>query len=242
VIQLFDGGLPSYRSIRHGGARGMEEERRLMYVAVTRAENILYLSESEGYDFASNSDKYPSRFLREVERTLFVTKGKMNESLWNETDKLIKAFNNATKHEEYKSDEETFMVNDFIEHEVFGFGKILQVNSDNTCKVQFKSRSRTLKNEVISVIGRYEEGDEIDFETGLPIEKKKAEYPVEKKEENKNEIEIKKWSKINHPIYGAGVVLNVYEHKGKRKAYIKFEQVGNKSILIDYTNICVNKQ
>lgn len=241
VIQLFDGGLPSYRSIRYGRARGLEEERRLMYVAVTRAENILYLSESEGYDFASNSDKYPSRFLREIERTLFVTKGKMNESLWSETDKLIKAFNNATKHEEYKSDEETFMVNDFIEHEVFGFGKILQINSDNTCKVQFKSRSRTLKNEVINVIGRYGDGAEIDFETGLPMENNIAEHPVEKIKENKNEIEIKKWSKITHPIYGDGVVLNVYEHKGKRKAYVKFEQVGNKLILIDYTNIRVNK-
>ena len=68
-----------------------------------------------------------------------------------------------------------------------------------------------------------------------------AEHPVEKIKENKNEIEIKKWSKITHPIYGDGVVLNVYEHKGKRKAYVKFEQVGNKLILIDYTNIRVNK-
>ena len=43
----------------------MEEERRLAFVAVTRAEKRLYLSESAGRSF-DGAPKYPSRFLLDV--------------------------------------------------------------------------------------------------------------------------------------------------------------------------------
>ncbi len=41
VISLVDGYLPSFRSIEDGNA--LEEERRLLYVAITRAKNALFL-------------------------------------------------------------------------------------------------------------------------------------------------------------------------------------------------------
>ena len=41
---------------------GMEEERRLAFVALTRAEKGLYLSEADGRNF-DGSPRYPSRFL-----------------------------------------------------------------------------------------------------------------------------------------------------------------------------------
>ena len=44
---------------------GMEEERRLAFVAVTRAEKRLYLSESAGRSF-DGAPKYPSRFLLDI--------------------------------------------------------------------------------------------------------------------------------------------------------------------------------
>ena len=40
---------------------GMEEERRLAYVAMTRAEKGLALSAAEGYNF-DGSPRFPSRF------------------------------------------------------------------------------------------------------------------------------------------------------------------------------------
>ena len=48
---------------------GMEEERRLAYVAVTRAEKRLYLSEAEGRSL-DGAPKYPSLFLLDIDQEL----------------------------------------------------------------------------------------------------------------------------------------------------------------------------
>ncbi len=66
VIMLCDGLFPSSRSVE--SADGEEEERRLFYVAITRARNELYLSYPlirvvQGY--AGDAMQQPSRFLRE---------------------------------------------------------------------------------------------------------------------------------------------------------------------------------
>ena len=66
VCGLTEGVMPSHKTIRCRKKEGLEEERRLMYVAVTRAEKALFLTESEGYNFTTNTDKYPSRFLCEI--------------------------------------------------------------------------------------------------------------------------------------------------------------------------------
>jgi DNA helicase-2/ATP-dependent DNA helicase PcrA len=52
-----DGVLPSYMSMKE---RRLEEERRLTYVAITRAEKAFYMTESEGYNFQTGMNKYPS--------------------------------------------------------------------------------------------------------------------------------------------------------------------------------------
>ena len=50
------------------GLRGLEEERRLMYVAMTRAEEQLYLSTAKSrYRFGKTELTSPSRFLREID-------------------------------------------------------------------------------------------------------------------------------------------------------------------------------
>jgi DNA helicase-2/ATP-dependent DNA helicase PcrA len=45
--------FPSIRSIEEEGDDGIEEERRLAYVAFTRAKKRLYLTDSQGYSFVS---------------------------------------------------------------------------------------------------------------------------------------------------------------------------------------------
>ena len=49
--------------------QGMEEERRLAFVALTRAEKGLYLSEADGRNF-DGSPRYPSRFLLDIDQEL----------------------------------------------------------------------------------------------------------------------------------------------------------------------------
>lgn len=49
--------------------QGMEEERRLAFVAVTRAEKALFLSAAEGWN-TDGSPRYPSRFLLDIDPAL----------------------------------------------------------------------------------------------------------------------------------------------------------------------------
>lgn len=63
VIDLMDGRFPNRKLMSKGGS--LEEERRLFYVAVTRAKDILYLSYAK-YDKIKKLSFIPSPFLKEA--------------------------------------------------------------------------------------------------------------------------------------------------------------------------------
>ncbi len=74
IIMLCDGLFPSARSIESDeDGEGLEEERRLFYVAITRARNELYLSYPlirAGYGNSGATLQQPSRFLEEIPEEL----------------------------------------------------------------------------------------------------------------------------------------------------------------------------
>jgi DNA helicase-2/ATP-dependent DNA helicase PcrA len=66
VVGLNDGTFPTYRVLEHGDDANLEEERRLLYVAMTRARHKLHIT---GYERSMGRDGTPvvheeSRFLR----------------------------------------------------------------------------------------------------------------------------------------------------------------------------------
>ena len=63
IYGLVDQIFPSTRTIQESND-GLEEERRLFYVAITRARKRLFLSTSGGYSYMG--PRLPSRFLREI--------------------------------------------------------------------------------------------------------------------------------------------------------------------------------
>ena len=63
IIDLMDGRFPNRKLMSKGGS--LEEERRLFYVAVTRAKDILYLSFAK-YDKLKKMSFFASPFLREA--------------------------------------------------------------------------------------------------------------------------------------------------------------------------------
>jgi len=63
VIDLMDGRFPNRKLMLRGGS--IEEERRLFYVALTRAKDILYLSFAK-YDKIKKQNFLPSQFLYEA--------------------------------------------------------------------------------------------------------------------------------------------------------------------------------
>lgn len=94
----------------------MDEERRLAYVAMTRAMDRLYLSDSEGI---SNDGvfKFPSRFIFDA--------GKENLKFVKELDPYLE---NYTRRITLLSQEQTFQAGDRIEHPVFGPGTIVSIH------------------------------------------------------------------------------------------------------------------
>lgn len=160
ITGLSEGIFPSMRTIREYKKNGEEEERRLMYVAVTRAEKGLYLTESEGYNQSTRMNKYPSRFLAEIKQTLLVSEGHaVPESLWKGTKNLIHILDEenygtaagfisektgdadsfAGERDEYAS---PFRIGDIVSHKIFGYGEILSASKDwSSFNVRFRDGS-----------------------------------------------------------------------------------------------------
>ncbi|MDH4944253.1 ATP-dependent helicase [Sulfurimonas sp. C5] len=63
VVDLMDGRFPNRKLMQRGGS--LDEERRLFYVAVTRAKDILYLSYAK-YDKIKKQNFPPSQFVYEA--------------------------------------------------------------------------------------------------------------------------------------------------------------------------------
>ncbi|MBV4170292.1 ATP-dependent helicase [[Clostridium] innocuum] len=66
VYSLCEGIFPNERSVGEGGQPALEEERRLAYVAFTRAKKQLFLSDSYGYSYVLDKIKTTSRFIKEL--------------------------------------------------------------------------------------------------------------------------------------------------------------------------------
>lgn len=77
VCCLNEGLFPS-RKIR--GREEMEEERRVAYVACTRAEKGLFLSDAEGFDAQLNGGLQTSRFLFDIEENLLEVQGDIKDA------------------------------------------------------------------------------------------------------------------------------------------------------------------
>lgn len=68
IVGASENVFPSIRSITES-INGIEEERRLFYVAITRAMKKLFISDNKDYDYASRESKRTSRFVKELGKT-----------------------------------------------------------------------------------------------------------------------------------------------------------------------------
>lgn len=132
VLGLSEGIFPSFRALSESD-EGIEEERRLAYVAFTRAKKQLYLTDSEGFSFVTDSPKISSRFVEEIgkegikhigTRPRFKTSNYINTNL--SKDELIG--NNQVS---------DWASGDFVMHDTFGKGVVVKVNG-NTLDIAFE--------------------------------------------------------------------------------------------------------
>ncbi len=67
IIGMEEGIFPGYRAVMFGGEKEIEEERRLCYVGITRAKEVLYLTHAKSrMQHGLTQYNPPSRFLKEI--------------------------------------------------------------------------------------------------------------------------------------------------------------------------------
>ena len=111
--------------------QGMEEERRLAFVALTRAEKGLYLSEADGRNF-DGSPRYPSRFLLDIDQELLTYTRPPEEGLIREARYAI------ASSERYMPQDDsaiTFSVGQRVRHQMFGPGTVVEVDMERGAHV-----------------------------------------------------------------------------------------------------------
>ncbi len=149
VTGLTEGAFPNHRSIRERRQDGEEEERRLMYVAVTRAESMLYLSESEGYLNDNGALKYPSRFISEIPEVLLTVEGNPDPQLFEGTRRMVSMLNS----ELMTGDDTPMPPGTAVEHRVFGRGTVVSYDpAARSYRVKFDKSERDLVARVLTRI------------------------------------------------------------------------------------------
>ena len=109
----------------------MEEERRLAFVAVTRAERRLYLTRGEGRNF-DGSPQYPSRFILDIDQQLLQYTQEPREGLIKETQEYLAL---SRKFMPQNEEDIAFPVGQRVRHAVFGEGTVTDVDKDKGAHV-----------------------------------------------------------------------------------------------------------
>ena len=121
VIGMEEGIFPHYNAINEGTNSAIEEERRLCYVAITRAKKKLWLLNAKKRMLFGNTQvNPPSRFMDEID-SKYVDSEKRTTSLVGSVKKIVKEnmFNN---------DDTDFNVGDMIHHTDYGNGIVTAVD------------------------------------------------------------------------------------------------------------------
>ncbi|MDD2398061.1 MAG: 3'-5' exonuclease [Bacilli bacterium] len=146
VFGLNEGVFPSNRTLEESAYLGEEEERRLCYVAFTRAKKELYLSCNNDYSFVLSARNRPSRFFMEA-GLAFRTPKSYKSSLFGDVPLFTDAKTiNQDRAPVVLVDQpikvETWKVGDQVRHDTFGKGVVKELIGDTIITVEFVTEGR----------------------------------------------------------------------------------------------------
>jgi len=136
VIGLNQGIFPSVRTLNEDAFLGMEEERRLCYVALTRAQESLCLSCSGDYSYTLQTTMIPSQFFEEagvrfIKASDSYERGSMQHTFVDlfkdDTQKVTIQTNNISD----------WKVGDGVAHDAFGLGVVITIIDTEIIEVMF---------------------------------------------------------------------------------------------------------
>lgn len=127
VIGMSEGVFPSERSMSDG-IKGLEEERRLAYVAYTRARRKLYLTDSNDFSFVIQNSKNTSRFVNEIDDEYIEHISKVSKPVFKSNTHFFDDLENITvsKRQVAKpQSNETIKKGDHVMHAIFKEGVVI---------------------------------------------------------------------------------------------------------------------
>lgn len=177
--------------------RELEEERRLFYVAITRAKKYCYLSYSKmRYHFGSMDFCEPSRFLREIDRQYVrMERSRENESndmAWEQPHRRHRFLENGSA--------EGFGTHDTphpASRSKLEPARLRRIESSDTAATEVRRHSKTIYQGMTLEVGR----------------------------------------NVEHAKFGRGVVTAIEGEEGEAKAVIRFDQLGEKHLLLKYAKL-----
>ena len=118
VIGMEEGIFPHYNSINEGTLAAIEEERRLCYVAITRAKkNLWMLNAKRRMLFGNAQANMPSRFMDEIDMRYMETE--------NNKTSLVDRVVNFRKEDKFRKDDVSLDAGDHVHHDTFGEGVVI---------------------------------------------------------------------------------------------------------------------
>ncbi len=135
IVGMEEGLFPHSNSIQE--ADGLEEERRLCYVGITRAKSILYLTNAKRRMlYGKYNENIPSRFIKEIDSKYINRIDNIKDDIYNEN-----KIDTSNMYIEGNNDD--LKVGDTINHDTLGIGVVLGVDG-SLIEVAFKTGVRKL--------------------------------------------------------------------------------------------------
>ena len=121
IIGMEEGIFPHYNSIMEGTNEAIEEERRLCYVAITRAKKKLWIMNTKKrMIYGQTQVNAPSRFIDEIEDK-YLEREKQTTSIFTKVAKI-------NKEKMYRNTNVDYNIGDNIRHEDYGEGVVTAVD------------------------------------------------------------------------------------------------------------------
>ncbi len=154
VLRFNQGVFPNQRAMLEGGYIAMEEERRLAYVAMTRAKKKLYLTLAMDYSYVLQGSLIPSQFLKESGNEVVQNRDNIFASTQRSPFQRPKVYHfddgdhldfekeekkpSTPIFDDVRNDVTDWKVGDIVIHKKLGKGVVVALEGDDIIKVNFE--------------------------------------------------------------------------------------------------------
>ena len=152
IVNFAEGIFPNARSVSENGMKALEEERRLAYVAITRAKKELFITYNTGFSYMNHGNSRASQFLNEANLSIkkIIAESPRKTDATGRIYKINIAGSGSNNVRETRVNRNESVVSydvgnnikwnvgDTAIHEAFGEGKVLKIEGD-ILTVDFKN-------------------------------------------------------------------------------------------------------